>query len=52
MQLVFDLRRDPAEVLNLCEAELMYEMKGPNQALRTVYANNMPAMVEPGLAPD
>lgn len=52
MQAVFDLRRDPAEVLNLGEEELAKEMKGPKRALRTVYANKMPALVDPGLAPD
>lgn len=52
MQAVFDLRRDPLEVLNLSEADLAEETKGPNRALRTVYANKMPALVDPGLAPD
>jgi len=52
MQAVFDLRRDPAEVLNLREGDLVEETKGRNRALRTVYANKMPALVDPGLAPD
>ncbi|NOC84537.1 exonuclease domain-containing protein [Ruegeria sp. HKCCD6428] len=52
MQAVFDLRRDPAEVLNLSEAELVEETKGPNRALRTIYSNKMPALVETALAPD
>ncbi|MFD1157933.1 exonuclease domain-containing protein [Roseovarius aestuarii] len=52
MQAVFDLRRDPAEVLDLSEEDLAGETKGPNRALRTVYANKMPALVDPGLAPD
>ena len=52
MQAVFDLRRDPAEVLNLSEDDLADEMKGPNRAIRTVYANKMPALVDPGFAPD
>jgi exodeoxyribonuclease-1 len=52
MQAAFDLRRDPAEVLNLSEEDLVEETKGPNRALRTVYANKMPALVELGLAGD
>jgi exodeoxyribonuclease I len=52
MQAVFDLRRDPAEVLNLSEEELIEETKGPNRALRTVYANKMPALVDLGLVGD
>ena len=52
MQAVFDLRRDPAEVLNLSDEDLVEETKGPNRALRTVYANKMPALVDLGLAPD
>ncbi|WP_093991306.1 hypothetical protein [Flavimaricola marinus] len=52
MQAVFDLRRDPAEVLNLSEEDLVEETKGPNRALRTVYANKMPALVDLGLAAD
>ena len=52
MQAVFDLRRDPSEVLNLSDEELVEETKGPNRAIRTVYANKMPALVDLGLAPD
>ena len=52
MQAVFDLRRDPAEVINLSEEDLVEETKGPNRALRTVYANKMPSLVDTGLAPD
>jgi exodeoxyribonuclease-1 len=52
MQAVFDLRRDPAEVLNLSEEDLVEETKGPNRALRTVYANKMPALVDLGIAGD
>ena len=52
MQAVFDLRRDPAEVLSLSEEDLVEETKGPNRALRTVYANKMPALVDLGLAGD
>ena len=52
MQAVFDLRRYPAEVVGLSEEDLVEETKGPNRALRTVYANKMPALVDPGLAPD
>ena len=48
MQAVFDLRRDPAEVLSLSEEDLIEETKGPNRALRTVYANKMPALVDLG----
>lgn len=51
MQAVFDLRRTPAEVLNLSEDDLAEETKGPTRALRTVYANKMPALVDLGLAP-
>lgn len=52
MQAVFDLRRDPAEVLNLNEDDLAEETKGPNRALRTVYADKMPAVFDVALAPD
>ncbi|CUH45461.1 exonuclease domain-containing protein [Ruegeria atlantica] len=52
MKAVFDLRRDPAEVLNLSEEDLVEETKGPNRALRTVYANKMPAVVDVALSPD
>lgn len=52
MQAVFDLRRDPAEVLSLSEADLLAEMKGPSRALRTIYSNKMPAVVDTALAPD
>lgn len=52
MQAVFDLHRDPAEVLNLSEEDLVEETKGPNRAIRTVYANKMPALLDLGLAPD
>jgi exodeoxyribonuclease I len=52
VQGVFDLRRDPSEVLNLSEEDLAEETKGPNRALRTIYANKMPALFDPGLAPD
>jgi exodeoxyribonuclease-1 len=52
MQAVFDLRRDPAEVLSLSEEDLIEETKGPNRALRTVYANKMPALVDLGLVGD
>ncbi|WP_319824428.1 exonuclease domain-containing protein [Thalassovita sp.] len=52
MQAVFDLRRDPAEVLNLSEEGLIEETKGANRALRTVYANKMPALVDLGLVGD
>jgi len=52
MQAVFDLRRDPSEVLNLSEDDLVEETKGPNRALRTVYANKIPAVVDLALAPD
>lgn len=52
MQAVFDLRRDPAEVLSLSEEDLVEEIKGPNRALRTVYANKMPALVDLGLVGD
>ena len=45
---MFDLHRDPAEILDLSGGELVEEMKGP-KALRTVYANKMPALVELGL---
>jgi exodeoxyribonuclease I len=50
MQAVFDLRRDPSDVLNLSEADLANETKGPNRAVRTVYANKMPALVDMDLA--
>lgn len=52
MLAVFDLRRDPAEVLNLSEEDLAEETKGPNRALRTVYANKIPALVDLGLVGD
>jgi exodeoxyribonuclease-1 len=52
MQVVFDLRRNPAEILNLSEEDLVEETKGPNQALRIVYANKMPALVDLGLVGD
>ncbi|SMX25034.1 exonuclease domain-containing protein [Boseongicola aestuarii] len=52
MQAVFDLSRDPAEVLNLSEEDLAEETKGANRALRTVYANKMPALVDLGLVGD
>ncbi|AML50185.1 hypothetical protein [Falsihalocynthiibacter arcticus] len=52
MQAVFDLHCAPAEVLNLSEDDLAEETKGPNRALRTVYANRIPALVDLGLAPD
>lgn len=52
MQAAFDLRRDPAEVLILSDAELVEETKGPNRALRTVYSNKMPALIDVALAPD
>ena len=52
MQAVFDLCRDPAEVLNLSAEDLVEETKGPNRALRTVYANKMPALVDLGLVGD
>ena len=52
MQAVFDLHRDPAEILNLSEEDLVEETKGPNRALRTVYANKMPALVDLGLVGD
>jgi exodeoxyribonuclease I len=52
MQAAFDLRRDPAEVLNLSPEDLLKETKGPNRALRTVYTNKMPALVGQGLVPD
>jgi exodeoxyribonuclease I len=52
MQAVFDLRRDPAEVLNLSEEDLVEETKGPNRAIRTVYSNKMPALFDMGLAPN
>jgi exodeoxyribonuclease-1 len=51
MQAVFDLRRDPSEVLNLSDEVLVEETKGPNRAIRTVYANKMPALIDLGLAP-
>lgn len=52
MQAVFDLRRDPAEVLSLSEEDLVEETKGPNRALRIVYVNKMPALVGLGLVGD
>ncbi|MFX0546123.1 exonuclease domain-containing protein [Roseovarius sp. S1116L3] len=52
MQAVFNLRRDPSEVLNLSEDDLAEEMKGPKRALRTVYTNKMPALVDLGLVGD
>lgn len=52
MQAAFDLRRDPAEVLNLSEADLVEETTGPNRALRTIYSNKMPALVDLALALD
>jgi exodeoxyribonuclease-1 len=52
MQAVFDLRRDPVEVMNLSEEDLIKETKGPNRALRTIYANKMPAIVDPALVAD
>jgi exodeoxyribonuclease-1 len=52
MQAVFDLQRDPSEVLNLSEEDLVKETNGPNRALRVIYANKMPAVVDPGLVPD
>lgn len=52
MQAAFDLRRNPAEVVNLSDEELAEETKGPNRALRTIYLNKMPAVVEVTLAPD
>ncbi len=52
MQAAFDLRRDPAEVLNLSEADLVKETKGPNRALRTIYSNRMPALVDVAITPD
>lgn len=52
MQVVFDLRRNPAEILNLSEEDLVEETKGPNRALRIVYANKMPALVDLGLLGD
>jgi exodeoxyribonuclease-1 len=51
MQAVFDLRRDPAEVLHLDEEALIEEMKGPKRALRTVYANKMPIVIDFDIAP-
>ncbi|WP_071691551.1 exonuclease domain-containing protein [Nioella sediminis] len=52
MMAAFVLRRDPAEVLNLSEADLVEETKGPNRALRTIYSNKMPAVIDTALAPD
>ena len=52
MQAVFDLRRDPAEVLNLSEEDLLEVAMGPNRALRTVYANKVLALVDQGLVGD
>lgn len=52
MQAVFVLRRDPAEVLSLSEEDLIEETKGPNRALRTIYANKMPALVDLDLVGD
>lgn len=49
---MFDLHYDPAEVLILSEENLAEETKEPNQALQIVYAKKMPALVDPGLAPD
>jgi len=52
MQVAFDLRRDPAEVVDLSEDDLVEELKGPNRALRTVYSNKMPAVVDLSLVGD
>ena len=52
MQAVFDLRRDPVEVMNLSEEDLAKETKGSNRALRTIYTNKMPAIVDPALVAD
>ncbi len=46
----FDLSRDPADILCLDEDDLVKEMNGPNRALRVVYSNKQPLVVEMGMA--
>lgn len=43
---VFDLTRDPAEIIGLDVDDIVEAMRGPDRALRTVFANRMPAVAE------
>jgi exodeoxyribonuclease-1 len=49
---VFDLTRDPGDLLHLDVDGLVAAMTGPDRAIRIVYANKMPAVVDLSLAPD
>jgi exodeoxyribonuclease-1 len=48
----FDLTRDPAGVIGLGVEDLIKNMSGADRAIRTVYANKMPAVTELELVPD
>ncbi|MFG5382818.1 exonuclease domain-containing protein [Yoonia sp. R2-816] len=52
MQAVLDLNRDPERILRMTGDELFSEMAGPNRALRTVFSNRMPALLDIGHASD
>jgi exodeoxyribonuclease-1 len=49
---MFDLSRDPADVIGMSVDDLIRNMTGPDRAIRTVYANKMPAVTELELVPD
>jgi exodeoxyribonuclease-1 len=49
---VFDLTRDPAGVIDLSVEDLISNMRGPDRAIRIVYANKMPAVTTLDLVPD
>lgn len=49
---VFDLTRDPVDVLDLDGDALVDAMRGPDRAIRTVFANRMPAVADLGLVVD
>jgi exodeoxyribonuclease-1 len=49
---VFDLTRDPADIIGLGVEDLIGNMTGPDRAIRTIYANRMPAVTELQLVPD
>jgi len=49
---VFDLTRDPVEIVDLDGDALVEAMRGPDRAIRTVFANRMPAVVDLRLVAD
>ena len=49
---VFDLSREPADIIELGVEDLIANMRRTDRAVRTVYANKMPAVIALDLVPD